>query len=42
MSAIPKRKMTVEEYIEFDKNNEGRWDGERSGVRLRGLRIDSQ
>ncbi len=26
MSAIPKRKMTMEEYIEFDKNNEGRWE----------------
>lgn len=26
MSAIPKHKMTVEEYIEFDKNNEGRWE----------------
>jgi Uma2 family endonuclease len=26
MSAIPKHKMTMEEYIEFDKNNEGRWE----------------
>lgn len=26
MSAIPKRKFTIEEYIEFDKNNEGRWE----------------
>src|SRR5262245_9225082 len=26
MSAIPKRKMTMEEYIEFDKNSEGRWE----------------
>jgi len=26
MSAIPKHKMTIEEYIEFDKNNEGRWE----------------
>jgi Uma2 family endonuclease len=26
MSAIPKHKMTVDEYIEFDKNNEGRWE----------------
>ncbi len=26
MSAIPKHKYTIEEYIEFDKNNEGRWE----------------
>lgn len=26
MSAIPKHKMTMEEYIEFDKNSEGRWE----------------
>ncbi|MBO0861044.1 MAG: Uma2 family endonuclease [Chloracidobacterium sp.] len=26
MSAIPKHRMTIEEYIEFDKNNEGRWE----------------
>ncbi len=26
MSAVPKHKMTMEEYIEFDKNNEGRWE----------------
>jgi Uma2 family endonuclease len=26
MSAIPKRKFTIEEYIEFDKHNEGRWE----------------
>ncbi len=26
MSAIPKHKMTIEEYIEFDKNNEGKWE----------------
>jgi len=26
MSAIPKHKMTMEEYIEFDQNNEGRWE----------------
>ncbi len=26
MSAMPKYKMTIEEYIEFDKNNEGRWE----------------
>src|SRR5215471_7227143 len=26
MTAIPKHKMTMEEYIEFDKNNEGRWE----------------
>jgi Uma2 family endonuclease len=26
MSAIPKHKMTMEEYIEFDKNNEGKWE----------------
>ncbi len=26
MSAIPKHKLTIEEYIEFDKNNEGRWE----------------
>jgi len=26
MYAIPKHKMTMEEYIEFDKNNEGRWE----------------
>ena len=26
MSAIPKHKFTIEEYIEFDKNNEGRWE----------------
>ncbi len=26
MSAIPKHKYTIEEYIEFDKHNEGRWE----------------
>jgi Uma2 family endonuclease len=26
MTPIPKHKMTMEEYIEFDKNNEGRWE----------------
>jgi Uma2 family endonuclease len=26
MTAVPKHKMTMEEYIEFDKNNEGRWE----------------
>ncbi len=26
MSAIPKHKLTIEEYIEFDKNTEGRWE----------------
>ncbi len=26
MSAVPKQKFTIEEYIEFDKNNEGRWE----------------
>jgi Uma2 family endonuclease len=26
MTPIPKPKMTMEEYIEFDKNNEGRWE----------------
>src|SRR5262245_33874086 len=26
MSSIPKHTMTMEEYIEFDKNNEGRWE----------------
>lgn len=26
MSAIPKHKLTIEQYIEFDKNNEGRWE----------------
>ncbi|MEP7342047.1 MAG: Uma2 family endonuclease [Acidobacteriota bacterium] len=26
MSAVPKLKFTIEEYIEFDKNNEGRWE----------------
>jgi Uma2 family endonuclease len=26
MPPIPKHKMTMEEYIEFDKNNEGRWE----------------
>lgn len=26
MSAIPKHKMTMEEYIEFDKNSEGKWE----------------
>ncbi|MGE0885256.1 MAG: Uma2 family endonuclease [Blastocatellales bacterium] len=26
MSAVPKQKFSIEEYIEFDKNNEGRWE----------------
>jgi Uma2 family endonuclease len=26
MSAMPKLKLSVEEYIEFDKNNEGKWE----------------
>jgi Uma2 family endonuclease len=26
MAAVPKLKFTIEEYIEFDKNNEGRWE----------------
>ncbi len=26
MSAIPRHKMTMEEFIEFDKNTEGRWE----------------
>jgi Uma2 family endonuclease len=26
MSAIPKQKLTIEEYIEFDKNSEGKWE----------------
>jgi Uma2 family endonuclease len=26
MPAIPKRKFTIEEYIEFDKNSEGKWE----------------
>nr|MDQ3012659.1 Uma2 family endonuclease [Acidobacteriota bacterium] len=26
MSAVPRLKFTIEEYIEFDKNNEGRWE----------------
>jgi Uma2 family endonuclease len=28
MSAIPKRKFTIEEYIEFDKSSEGKWEYE--------------
>jgi Uma2 family endonuclease len=26
MSAIPKQKLSIEEYIEFDKSNEGKWE----------------
>lgn len=26
MPAIPKQKFTIEEYIEFDRNSEGRWE----------------
>lgn len=26
MSAAPKQKFSIEDYIEFDKNNEGRWE----------------
>ena len=26
MSALPIHKMTIEEYIEFDKNSEGRYE----------------
>ncbi len=26
MSAVPKQKFSIEDYIEFDKNNEGLWE----------------